>query len=85
MDGCHAPVPQGMPGDGSKYTQGTGLLNIAGEKIACSGILGHSTVYKKENSRAVLFLCNENFLEIFAKFLLHFDAECDIIFRHVGH
>jgi len=42
MDGCHAPVPQGMPGDGSKYTQGTGLLNIAGEKIGGSGTLGHS-------------------------------------------
>ena len=79
------PCRKACQGTAESELQGTGLLNIAGEKIACSGILGHSTVYKKENSRAVLFLCNENFLEIFAKFLLHFDAECDIIFRHVGH
>ena len=45
MDGCHAPVPQGMPGEGSKYTQGTGLLNIAGEKIGGSGTLGHLFFY----------------------------------------
>lgn len=38
MDGCHAPVPQGMPGDGRKYTQGTGLLNIAGEKIGAAAL-----------------------------------------------
>ena len=30
-----------MPGDGGKLLQGTGLLNIAGEKIGHSGTLGH--------------------------------------------
>ena len=50
MDGCHAPVPQGMPGDGSKYTQGTGLLNIAGEKIGGSGTLGHSFFCAKKGA-----------------------------------
>ena len=29
------------PGDGRKLPLGTGLLNIAGEKIEDSGILGH--------------------------------------------
>ena len=39
--GCHAPVLC-TPGDGRKFPLGTGLLNIAGEKIEGSGILGHS-------------------------------------------
>jgi hypothetical protein len=30
-----------MPGEGGKRLQGTGLLNIAGEKIEHSGTLGH--------------------------------------------
>ena len=34
------PPCEGMPGDGGKPLQGTGLLNIAGEKIEDSGILG---------------------------------------------
>ena len=38
--GCHAPVPR-TPGDGRKLSLGTGLLNIAGEKIEGSGTLGH--------------------------------------------
>ncbi len=79
------PPCQARQGTAESELQGTGLLNIGGEKIGCRGILGHSTVLKKENSRAVLFLCNENFLRNFAKFLLHFEAECDIIFRHMGH
>ena len=36
---CHAPVLC-TPGDGRKLPPGTGLLNIAGEKIEDSGILG---------------------------------------------
>ena len=35
------------PGDGRKFPLGTGLLNIAGEKIEDSGILGHSLFMKK--------------------------------------
>ncbi len=41
--GCHAPVLC-TPGDGRKFPPGTGLLNIAGEKIEDSGILGYSSV-----------------------------------------
>ena len=35
------PPCVGMSGDGGKLLQGTGLLNIAGEKIGRSGTLGH--------------------------------------------
>ena len=34
-----------MPGEGGKRLQGTGLLNIAGEKIEYSGTLGHPIVF----------------------------------------
>ncbi len=40
MTRCHAPVLS-TPGDGRKFSPGTGLLNIAGEKIEGSGISGH--------------------------------------------
>ena len=43
-------------GTAESELQGTGLLNIAGEKIGCSGILGHSTVMKRENSLRCSFL-----------------------------
>ena len=37
------PRPCGVPGDGRGRQQGTGLLNIAGEKIGGSGTLGHAS------------------------------------------
>ena len=52
--GCHAPVLR-TPGDGRKLPPGTGLLNIAGEKIEDSGILGHSYLESK-TAFAVFFL-----------------------------
>lgn len=52
------PPCQARQGTAESELQDTGLLNIAGEKIGCSGILGHSTVLR-ENSRAVLFLYGE--------------------------
>lgn len=47
MIGCQAPLPQGMPGEGKKSSQGTCLLNIAGEKIEGSGILGKRKKHRK--------------------------------------
>jgi len=41
------------PGDGRKLPQGTGLLNIAGEKIGGSGTLGHSFFYAMNAENAI--------------------------------
>jgi len=38
------PRASACQGTAESELQGTGLLNIAGEKIGCSGILGHLTV-----------------------------------------
>ena len=58
-------------GTAESELQGTGLLNIAGEKIECSGILGHSTVMKSENSFGCSFL-KENLIS--GKISLAFSA-----------
>ena len=69
-------------GTAASELQGTGLLNIAGEKAGYSGILGHPTVLKIKSS-----LCCSFFIKIYLKliFLLHFLIKCDIVFRHMGH
>ena len=48
---CHAPVPS-TPGDGRKFSPGTGLLNIAGEKIEGSGISGHLSFWQEKSVKS---------------------------------
>ena len=43
-------------GTAESELQGTGLLNIAGEKAGYSGILGHPTVLKIKSSYGCSFL-----------------------------
>ena len=57
------PPCQARQGTAESELQGTGLLNIAGEKIGCSGILGHSTVYKKRTA-GLFFFFAENLRKI---------------------
>ena len=47
------------PGDGRSFSLGTGLLNIAGEKIEGSGILGHSLVFGNMGCGRMFFFCGE--------------------------
>ena len=78
------PYRKVCQGTAESELQGTGLLYIAGEKTACSGILGHSTVLNGQST--VLFLqkqIRKNAGE--PKFLLIFFDKCDIVFRNMGH
>ena len=54
--GRHAPVLLVCQGTAESELQGTGLLNIAGEKAGYSGILGHPTVLKIKSSYGCSFL-----------------------------
>ena len=49
------PPCSARQGTAESELQGTGLLNIAGEKIGCSGILGHSTVFEKREQQGLFF------------------------------
>jgi len=53
-DGCHAPAQ--ATGDGKSLLRDTGLLNIAGEKMAGSGTLGYLLSKRKDNPDA-FFIC----------------------------
>ena len=54
-DGCHAPAQ--ATGDGKSLLQDTGLLNIAGEKMAGSGTLGYPRSQAEGNSPCRFFFC----------------------------
>ena len=50
------PCRKARQGTAESALQGTGLLNIAGEKAGYSGILGHSAVCEIKSGRGRSFL-----------------------------